>query len=246
MTVTDYPTTFREHLQASTDGGTQHLWDSFRDFADMGYCALAKPHQPPDRRQAFEVRYMANAKRYTREQLNHFAAMLGVTAMALDARPVDFLGPIYEAEGFSEQKYGGQYFTPADVADTMALLTIGNGIDAPVVTVSEPTCGSGQMILSAAKALGDQPAWFDATDLDQTCQHMAYIQMACAGIAGVVRRGNTITLEEHDWAVTPTGATLLTGEGEASDYLRRWLAGEGKAPHRPVMVSDAVSQLALL
>jgi len=246
--VSDYSKQFREHLHASTDGGRLRQWEAFRDMADMGYCALAKPCQAPERRQAFEDRYMANAKRYKREQLDRFSAMLGTAALALDANPADFLGTIYEEEGFCDQKYGGQFFTPENVADMMAHMIIGDGNDGapPVVTVSDPCCGSGRLLLAAARALGDRAAWFDATDLDQTCQHITYIQMACAGIAGVVRHGNSLTMEVHDYAITPAGAKLLAGQGEASDYLRGWLAGKSSGKPEPSGDPEAVGQLALL
>lgn len=261
----DYAKQFREHLHAATDGGRLRQWEAFRDFADMGYCALAKPWQAPDRQQAFEDRYMANAKRYDRDQLEHFSAMLGTVALAIQASPVDFLGTIYEEEGFADQGYGGQFFTPEHVSDLMAQMIIGDSSpDVPVVTVAEPCCGSGRMIFSAAKAIGDRPAWFDATDLDQTCQHMTFLQMAFAGIAGVVRCGDSITLSVHDWAITPAGAMLLAGEGEASEYLRTWFDGTMKErvapkdglplpsprdeldPTSPSAASNAEVQLALL
>jgi hypothetical protein len=49
--------------------------------------------------------------------------------------------------------------------------------------------------------------WFDGTDVSELCAHMTYIQMSAAGIAGVVRHGNTLTLEQ--WGAWMTEAALV-------------------------------------
>ena len=218
---------FTDAMRSLTQGGRTRAWRVFGDFCELGYCAVAKPAQHPDRREALEDRYMKAAQAYTREQLEAMSRMLGMVTLAMDERR-DFLGHVYEAEGFCDQKYGAQFFTPEHLAEAMARMTVDANEDREVTTIAEPASGSGRMVLAACRVLAegglDVPTrvWVEATDLDGTCARMTYLQMALAGIPGVVRHANTLTGEQFDAAVTPTGARLYA----TSAYLRDWLAAD--------------------
>ena len=85
----------------------------FGDFCELAYCAIAKTTEPdPERREALESRYMDTIGRYPPERAVDFREMLRRVHDALAKSPEDFLGTIYQDEGFTERKYGGQYFTP--------------------------------------------------------------------------------------------------------------------------------------
>lgn len=235
---------FVEVLRSLNDGGRMDLWRVFRDFLDMGWCAVAKLTSEPERAEAFEARYLRTAKPYRREQMDGMARLLGMTALAcLDDRR-DFLGHVYEAEGFCEGKYGGQYWTPEHVCRLMAGTTIQPSPERPITTIGEPCCGSGRMVFAACAELEsagvDVPTrvWVEATDLDAACAHMTYLQMAYMKIPGVVRHANSLTLELFDWAVTPAGVELVH---ESAD-LRAWLEAKHEAPPAPAAEPEPPAQ----
>ena len=136
----------------------------------------------------------------------------------------DLLGTIYESEGFCDQPYAKQFFTPDALSEAIARMTIGEPDDLPrVVTLAEPRCGSGRLVFSACRdGSASTWLWIEATDLDQCCSLMAFIQMAFAGVPGVVRRANTISRETFGWAVSPRGRVRYA----SSEYLRAWLAND--------------------
>jgi len=204
-------------------------WYIFRDFCELAYCAVCANSQHPDRAERFEARYMKLAGEYEREDLNGFAALMGLARLALARTQQDFLGTIYEGSGFSSQKWGGQYWTPTHLVQLMARVTLGEGNrDQEVITVMDPCCGSGRMLLGAAELLDDEGVdlserlWVEGTDLDAVCHQMTFLQLAFAGVPGVVRHANSISLETFDWAITPPGVVLWS----RSEYLRDRLGGE--------------------
>jgi len=105
-----------------------------------------------------------------------------------------------------------QEFTPDDIASLMARITGGSIEVLPkegYFTLTDPTCGSGNLLLAMAETLASkgfnptEELVVQAVDLDICCAHMAYIHLSLYGIPAVVIRGNTITLEEYDRWYTP-------------------------------------------
>lgn len=151
-------------------------------------------------------------KKYTRQEAVLFAEMLGLLLDAISkyshaGQLEDILGTIFEQLG-SGSKAMGQDFTPASVCRLMAGLT-GVPAEEKVVTLNEPSCGSGSMILAYAEMMQKHGRNYCselvvlAQDLDIHCVLMAYIQLSLYGIPAVVLHGNTITTEEFDRWYTP-------------------------------------------
>ena len=229
----EYTKEFVQSMHALMDKGQRRAWDVFKDFCEMAYCALAQQtHADNKRHEWLEGRYMSCVEKYTKEQAQSIADMMAMVSMAMDANGEDFLGHIYEHEGFCDQKFGGQFFTPWALGRTLARLTF-SAVDKiqdlpPVITLSEPCCGSGRLVLASAEYLREQridPAkrlWVDAVDADIVCAQMTYIQMTFAGIPGIVRHGNSLHMTQQDAAITAPGILLLHN----SQYLRDWYNGK--------------------
>jgi hypothetical protein len=73
----------------------------------------------------------------------------------LEPEPRDMLGPLYmEMEVASRDQ--GQFFTPPEISEMMARI---QGVDKllgdgrPFITLSEPACGAGGMVLAVVKTL---------------------------------------------------------------------------------------------
>lgn len=190
----------------------------FIDWLEIAACAV---HQEPyhlglvPRDEAFdavEAQYMNAIQKYKREELESFAKLLGLTKLALWEAKSDFLGQLYMELEISQNR-SGEFFTPFPLSlmtAKMMLGDIGQQIEEKgFVTVAEPVCGGGGMLIAAAQvieAAGYQPGkvmFFDATDISKPCCDMAYIQTSILELSGIVRHGNTLSQEMGNQRFTP-------------------------------------------
>ncbi len=193
--------------------GRHHLFDLFRDFCEMSALSLANA---VDRRPALwrarEDRYLAVARRYNREELDVISELLAHVIDGMDEEPSDFLGQVFgELEQHNAAR--GQFFTPFEVSRVLARLTAGDRVKAletqRFIRLQEPSIGSGGMVLAFAdtmRASGHNPQQqlhVVGVDIDTRAVHMAYIQLALAGIPAVLYVGNTLTMEMREEWKTP-------------------------------------------
>lgn len=161
-----------------------------------------------------EQRYQEMASSMTPELLSSYARMLALlflTVREYRNDPCDILGGIYHELNLNNE-WNGQYFTPDDICRFMAQITLPSdelsAKDGPI-TINEPTCGSGTMVIGAIWAMQHQDfdyrrnTFFVAQDIDIRCVWMAYIQLSLYGIPAMVIHGNTLTMEEWDRWYTP-------------------------------------------
>jgi len=195
----------------------RHRHDLYRVFSDcMEMMALALSNAVDKAQfEVREARYMQIIKAYTRDELTCFSNILAETQIALGTAPGDLLGAVF-GELEVHNKYRGQFFTPYEICTLMARMQVGDGermreiIAANgFVTVSEPACGAGAMVIAFAEAMihaGFNPCssvHVTAADVDSRAAHMAYVQLSLMGIPAVVIVGNTLTLEEREHFYTP-------------------------------------------
>ena len=109
----------------------------------------------------------------------------------------------------------GQFFTPDHIAKLMADICFDyegakniieqNGF----VTLSEPTCGSGVMVIAAASALQKQGINYQqdlfayATDISELCVYITYVQLSLYGIPAIVNCGDSLTSKVRFSLTTP-------------------------------------------
>lgn len=192
-------------------GRRHHRWQVFSDFVEMGACAVSNKvdFSQYDVR---EDRYMQIVKKYEKDEIQAFPKMLAELFSALDGEPQDLLGMVFH-ELELHNKYTGQFFTPYSLCQLMASMQVDENTDRIIeqngfITLSEPACGSGAMIIAFADALKQRchdiskTMHVTATDVDVKCVHMAFLQLSLIGIPGLIIHGNTLSLEE--WAVWGT------------------------------------------
>lgn len=160
----------------------------------------------------YEHLYLEAVKPYSKEQLHRFAEMLAIAQWALDAWEGDFLGAIYmELQGTSTKKAVGQFFTPFHVSELMAHIQFVELAEQMrkqgFVTMSEPACGGGGMLIAAAKQcdahqVDRRLAFFQAIDVSRHCFLMTYVQTSLLGMSGYVIHGDTLRAEQ--WESWPT------------------------------------------
>lgn len=190
------------------------LYDVFRDFTEMAALAVSNSVDLANKGQR-EERYMAVVKKYSSEEASRFPKMLGELTSALELQPGDVLGEVFSELDLTDSSRG-QFFTPYDVCKMMAQMQVGTGEDIRArikergfVTVSEPACGAGAMVVAMADAMHQlginyqQHMHVTAVDIDPRAVHMAYLQFSLLGIPAVVILGNALTLEEHEHWRTP-------------------------------------------
>lgn len=186
----------------------------FCDFIKM--CAISM-YSSLKKDKQMEQEYLNTINNYSKDYQELFLKMFGKLIMMYQTAEelTDILGPIYEREKFGNSRLG-QFFTPHHISDMMAECitdnteTLQRTIETKgYITMNEPTCGAGGMILSLAKVLKKRKINYQnsllvvACDLDQNCAYMTYIQLALYGIPAVVYCGNSLTNEMRFSMITP-------------------------------------------
>jgi type I restriction enzyme M protein len=166
----------------------------------------------------------------------------------------DLIGDAYEylMKNFATQsgKSKGQFYTPAEVSRVMAKV-IGIGGDArKMVSIYDPTCGSGSLLLRAAAEAKGTVA-IQGQEKDVATIGMARMSMVVHGVDDPdLRHGDTLTdplhkrndreLATFDYVVANPPFSLkswLKGASE-DDPFGRWGHGGGVAPVPPPKCGD--------
>lgn len=145
-----------------------------------------------------EEEYLKTIKSYAGDAQD-FATMSGLLTLALEENITDILGKVYMDSGCGN-KNTGQFFTPFHVSEAVAQLSIPKDTSPEKpITLNEPSCGGGGMIIAAAKVLKDRGVnpqtsmKVVAQDLDWKGVYMTYIQLSLLGIDATVVQGNTLS-----------------------------------------------------
>ena len=169
---------------------------SFDAFTRLSACALAAQTREPE--------YLEEAKRWQKDELKMFGDALGALVLEMESRPLeDILGGYYMEFALSTkgQQWNGEFHTPKTVCDLMARMTLGDMESLPAegpITICEPACGSGAMILSLAQACPPEARRrlrVTAIDINRTCCDMAFINTSLWGIPTRVIHGNSLSME---------------------------------------------------
>lgn len=88
--------------------------------------------------------------------------------------------------------HNGQYFTPTPICDMLAIMSLGSNPE-PGKTVCDCACGSGRMLLAAAKINGHLHLY--GADLDNTCCKMALLNMLLNSLTGEIAHMNSLSNE---------------------------------------------------
>lgn len=162
--------------------------------------------------ETLKQRYQTAVSHYTEEEKQALVRLSVILVQALEHKSYDFLGSVFMGLELGD-RYKAQHFTPSHIAHAMAAMTLSD-CHALIqrrgfLTLQEPTCGSGVMIIEAYNYLRkeninpQQQMWVQAKDLDFTAALMCYIQMTLLHIPGEVIIGNSLTNEVHFHLYTP-------------------------------------------
>ena len=171
----------------------------FDDFLQIIVCCLSMGRK--------EELYFKTIKPYSKEELNLFSQAFASLIVQMDNTPLN--DPFEE---FLSNSKNGQFFTPIGICDLMTQLTTAvkpteerrNGD----VRVYDPACGSGRLLLSAAKQ--DKEQFFIGADISYVCCLMTIINLCLNSLNGEVLHINTISLEcWHHWCIIVDSFTKI-------------------------------------
>ena len=113
----------------------------------------------------------------------------------------------------------GQFFTPYHISQFMAKTIIGDEVKTKaendgILTISDPCCGGGGLILAALDVLKNdydinyaRNCFVECTDIDIRCVHMTYLQLSLAGVPTIIKHQNALSREL--WSVWKTPAFVF-------------------------------------
>ena len=138
-------------------------------------------------------------KKYCTDEQHKFSDMLGLLVLAYqDDGLCDYLGEIFMETGCGSG-HTGQFFTPYHLALLDARIALVDYTGDKMITLNEPTCGGGAMIIAAAQCLHEKGLNYQrllnvyAQDLDWMAVYMCYVQLSLLGIRAVVVQGDTLS-----------------------------------------------------
>jgi type I restriction-modification system DNA methylase subunit len=120
----------------------------------------------------------------------------------------DWLGELYMCSNTSSSR-AGQFFTPFNLSRLCARLNAFKKDNHGIITVDEPACGSGGLLLATAEKMRDdginytEEAFFHGADIDGRCVRMCYIQLSLAGVPAVIHKRDTLSMKTYETWFTP-------------------------------------------
>lgn len=177
-------------------------------------CCMVHDKVWKDREQA----YLDTMRKYTPEDHEAMARLTACLIDTLEDGPDDVLGHVYMASGMGS-KIAGQFFTPYHLAVLTAKIGLVEKLEqyqeTGKITINEPTCGGGAMIIASAQILRDQGINYQkamevvAQDLDWKGVYMCYVQLSLLGISAICVQGDTLQ-EPFIPGRTPRDRILVT------------------------------------
>lgn len=152
---------------------------AFSDMLDFFLVAFKRHNTRQDRLNALEL-LTAHPQR---ERLAALYAEIGELSEGFR----DPLGALFEQRISRGRK--GQFFTPEPITEFMSQSM---GVDSllPGQTVYDPACGSGRMLLAAAKV--NRHLRFYGADIDEVCCKVAVVNMVLNSLTGEIAHMDTL------------------------------------------------------
>lgn len=194
MKAKSHSSDFRQILdRLSHRQDTHRVFDAFIRFSA---CALAV--------QTREEEYHEEVKQWEAADMQLFAEALGALTLEMESKPFeDVIGGYYMEFAVSQkgQQWRGEFHTPKNICDMMAQIVLGDVDSLPAegpITLCEPACGAGAMILSFAQACPPdirRRLRVTAIDINRIACDMTFINTTLWGIPTRVIHGNTLSME---------------------------------------------------
>ena len=176
------------------------LFTDWVKLASLSFAKCGLYMQPPKVIAEREELYNAIVQKHSKEEMETFYRATAALIEAMDEEMNDYLGEIYMWIG-QASSLAGQFFTPFHLSELTADVAIALGKDPEFIptTFNEPACGSGGLIIAAAKRMKKLGINYQkkmdvvCQDLDSRCVAMCHVQLSLYGISAIVVQGSTLT-----------------------------------------------------
>lgn len=195
-------------------GSGKHHYRVFEEFVTISAITLQNAVLPKNSPvfEKLENEYLALINDYSKADQQLICECFAQLVMLLEEEPKDVLGSIFMTMELGNERQG-QFFTPDCVSQMMAKIQLGNISKLlekqPFITMLEPTCGAGGMILAVVKDIisqGKNPSqciWVQAIDISRIAALMCFIQLSLWNVPAQIIFGNTLSLEYREFWHTP-------------------------------------------
>lgn len=233
MTPTEARAAFKKLFQSLAP--EKHRYVVFKDFVTASAIAL---YNVLARDEKYENEYLTIEAQYKKGDKHPLAELFGLLTLSYDETPSDVLGELFMEFDLGNDRTS-QFFTPFHISELMAGIGYGGELQTlskPFISLSEPTCGAGGMVLAFAKVMMSydhsphERLWVQAQDIDRLAAMMCFIQLSLWHIPAIVIVGDTLKLEAKE--VFHTAAYVLGGwdekikQWERVEMMRRLVCGE--------------------
>lgn len=145
-------------------------------------CLCAFCINPRTGKSYYEDEYIACIQKYDAPHQKLFPELLAKLVLEMEKSAqngicIDVLGNLYQELFY--QARSGQFFTPEPITGFMA--EISGQATEERLSIIDPCCGSGRMLLSSAKVMGKHHQFF-GIDIDLPCVQMTAINLFLNGI----------------------------------------------------------------
>jgi type I restriction-modification system DNA methylase subunit len=158
----------------------QNYSTAFSDMLDHFFIAFKYHESEEDKTNALD-----QLSSYTKKDL-HIAVLTEIGTLSEDFE--DPLGELYQR--LISKGRNGQFFTPTPVTDFMAAIVATDELQSDQ-TVVDPACGSGRMLLAAAKR--NRHLRFYGADIDPLCCKMSLANMLLNSLTGEIAHMDTLS-----------------------------------------------------
>lgn len=200
-------------------------YELLSDIFQCGAIAISNKFDIPQAEER-EKTYLNIIKKYDKNMqyfiTEIFAKIYLLLTSQIDYGFADYIGELY-MKSETSSKNAGQFFTPYCISKACAETAINSSQveqyikEDKILTLNEPACGSGGMIIAAIDTLYNKydfnysrNLFVECSDIDARCVYMTYLQLACTGVPAVIYQRDTLSMQTWQRWETPA-------------YIMQWL-----------------------